>query len=68
MGIGLHILSWFFTLIVIALLAYGISEGGRPMSWFTNSWLLLPLYVTPAVLCLNGFHFAASRKVLKVRS
>ena len=67
MGIGLHILSWFFTVIVTALLGYAISDGGRPMTWYTNSWLLLPLYVAPAVLSLNGFHLVASKKVLKVR-
>ena len=66
MAIGFHILSWFFTVMVVALLAYAISDGGRPMTWFTNSWLLLPLYVVPAILFLNGFHMAAKTKVLKV--
>ncbi len=66
MAVGVHILSWFFTVTLTTLYACAISQG-RLMSWYTNSWLLLFLYIAPAVFCLLGFHFAASKKILKVR-
>ncbi len=67
-AVGVHILSWFFTVLMVTALAYGIAESGRPMTWFTNSWLLIFIYITPAVICLCGFHFAAARFVVKVFS
>ena len=43
-------MSWFATLATNLSIGYTMDCIGRPMTWYTNWWLLFGLYIAPALL------------------
>ena len=56
----LSILASFVASIVTALLVH---LSGQTLSWYTSSWLLVPLYYTPSLMGMAAVHLWWKRAV-----
>jgi len=56
---GILLISWIVTILVICMIGFLTDLIGQPMSWFTNTWLLIGLYAAPAGLVMLFINEAA---------
>ena len=55
-AVAVTILSWVAAIAVNILTALLLDVTGHSMSWFTHTYLLLPLYTIPALLAMAEVH------------
>ena len=55
-ALAVTILSWVAAIAVNILTALLLDVTGHSMSWFTHTYLLLPLYTIPALLAMAEVH------------
>ncbi|CAD5115939.1 DgyrCDS4869 [Dimorphilus gyrociliatus] len=64
-GFSTQFLALIFTLSICLLIAHILTNIGKTLTWYTNSWLIIPLYVCPAISALTMTHFASKQLISK---
>ncbi|EDV23411.1 uncharacterized protein TRIADDRAFT_28009 [Trichoplax adhaerens] len=61
-GMGAYLLSWLVGFITAPAIAYIIMSNGRPLSWYTHSVVIFPLYAIPTIFTTAAVHYYAKMK------
>ncbi len=61
-----NVVCWAITMVTVLCIGYAMSSVGQPMSWFTHNWLIVGLYVVPAIMVIIGVHSVAKKHLYQV--
>ena len=65
-AVGVLFLSAIITILAITALGFCMNFLNRPMSWFSRPWMMIGLYIAPALFVNISIHCMVKERLYKV--